>query len=180
MKRNFAWGSKEKEVSNLIKCKRVCSNKKDKGGLWLCSIRHRNISLVLKWWWRYYLKRNNLWNQILQDKNGVELKTALSLVPHKPCSCSSLFYFIKQLRVCPTGIVSGSNFWLTLNNSWSVLDLEVWPVVRSKSLCSLTLYKSEDWVNWYSEDCKFTSRKCYDMLTNQDHNIHFQSNFLEK
>lgn len=54
---------------HLLCWKKTCLSKK-KGGLGITSIKHRNISLLAKWWWRNKKETNSLWQRILQSKYG--------------------------------------------------------------------------------------------------------------
>lgn len=76
-RRDFLWGSYSGEQQHahklhLLGWERICKPKA-KGGLGLPSIHLRNSALLLKWWWRCSSERDNLWNQFLKAKYGVNI-----------------------------------------------------------------------------------------------------------
>lgn len=73
-RRKFLWGSKSKDgvdssKMHLMSWDKVCKPMAA-GGLGLDSLRLRNLSLLLKWWWRCYNERNSLWTKVLREKYG--------------------------------------------------------------------------------------------------------------
>lgn len=60
---------------------------KNSGGLGIVPLKHRNISLLAKWWWRCYNERNRLWNRLLSEKYGAGLSFGITaLTQRKDCS----------------------------------------------------------------------------------------------
>ena len=64
IRRSFLWGQNEdKRVGiSLINWDTVCLPK-EWGGLGVSNLRLRNISLLLRWWWRLYTNPNCLWTE---------------------------------------------------------------------------------------------------------------------
>lgn len=51
----------------LIRWDKLCMTKTN-DDLGISSIKHRNISLLSKWWWRHRTNSGCLWNMILRNK----------------------------------------------------------------------------------------------------------------
>lgn len=45
---------------------------KDKGGLGIRRIKQMNVSLLLKWWWRFGKEKNALWRKSIAAKYKME------------------------------------------------------------------------------------------------------------
>ncbi|KAJ0497883.1 hypothetical protein HanOQP8_Chr13g0484851 [Helianthus annuus] len=65
-RRNFFWGGNEdKNKLNWVKWNKVCAPK-EAGGLGLTPLRDANIALLSKWWWRFKIQPDTLWNKVIR------------------------------------------------------------------------------------------------------------------
>lgn len=91
IRRDFLWGHNTgNNVStskmHLLNWEKICVPK-NSGGLGIVPLKHRNISLLAKWWWRCYNERNRLWNRLLSEKYGAGLSFDITaLTQRKDCS----------------------------------------------------------------------------------------------
>lgn len=72
IRRNFFWGDQAQDgvkgsKLHLVKWSNVCKAK-NKGGLSLDNLSTRNSTLLLKWWWKWFSERENLWWNVIQQK----------------------------------------------------------------------------------------------------------------
>nr|KAJ0209961.1 hypothetical protein LSAT_V11C400220670 [Lactuca sativa] len=69
---NFC-GEKQVTKNKWVSWEKIISPK-DLGGLEVGSLRSFNISLIMKWWWRYRSEPNSIWNQIIQGIHDLKHK----------------------------------------------------------------------------------------------------------
>lgn len=68
--RNFLWGdTATKKGQHLIKWS-TTKLSKNSGGLGILDLHNRNISLLGKWIWRYYVEEKALWRKVISAKYG--------------------------------------------------------------------------------------------------------------
>ena len=66
-RRRFFWRKKkDKRAYHWVKWSRVCRSKK-KGGLGIKDLHKQNISLLVKWWWKFELG-DGLWQKIIRAR----------------------------------------------------------------------------------------------------------------
>ncbi|GJS64070.1 RNA-directed DNA polymerase, eukaryota [Tanacetum coccineum] len=70
IRRNFFWGgSLDSQKISWIAWKKVISPLKC-GGLGIDSLSSSNISLLSKWWWRFYNESDSLWGRVIRSIHG--------------------------------------------------------------------------------------------------------------
>lgn len=61
----FLWGG-NKDNRGITPIKRsIIELRKEKGGLGIGNLLHRNLALLFKWWWRFSVEGNPLWKRIV-------------------------------------------------------------------------------------------------------------------
>ncbi|KAI3804400.1 hypothetical protein L1987_25906 [Smallanthus sonchifolius] len=65
LRKSFFWGgSMEKRKIHWFKWETVTAPK-DKGGLGLGTLEDLNLSLLVKWWWRYKVEEERMWRRVI-------------------------------------------------------------------------------------------------------------------
>lgn len=78
MRRRFVWGGDmEKKKICWVSWSKVMAPK-EKGGLGLGSLRALNLSLLVKWWWRYKVENDSLWRKVIQGLHKIDIRTGLA------------------------------------------------------------------------------------------------------
>ncbi|KAJ0577283.1 putative RNA-directed DNA polymerase [Helianthus annuus] len=70
IRRRFLWGgSSIGRKIRWVAWDRILSSKKA-GGLGVGGIKEMNLGLISKWWWRYKICKNHLWNKVIDEIHG--------------------------------------------------------------------------------------------------------------
>ncbi|KAJ9551049.1 hypothetical protein OSB04_015094 [Centaurea solstitialis] len=86
IRRKFFWGaSEEKAKLAWINWSKVLTNK-SQGGLGVSSILIKNISLLCKWYWRFFNEDDALWNKVIKAIYGPDGGFFSDINPPKGCS----------------------------------------------------------------------------------------------
>ncbi|GKA47535.1 TRAF-type zinc finger domain-containing protein 1-like protein [Tanacetum coccineum] len=119
-RRRFFWGFKEDERGmSWFNWKTVLSPF-NKGGLGIGSIRAKNLALLGKWWWRFHVEKDALWNKAIGEiygrDGGLSTPNGLGIKKGVWDKISSIGYTMHQL-----GISFSSSFWRLVGNRESIL-----------------------------------------------------------
>lgn len=126
VRRWFFWGeylsgdSWSKKL-HTINWNRVCISKTS-GGLGLSFLTHKNISLLVKWFWKLHNDRNSLWYKVITGKYGSDIKDFLSSYNN---SCSQ--------NLSPT-MKSLLEAYQCLPSRFKNMDNFVWSVGNGKNI----------------------------------------------
>lgn len=126
VKRRFFWGeylsgdSWSKKL-HTINWNMVCISKTS-GGLGLSFLTHKNISLLVKWFWKLHNDRNSLWYKVITGKYGGDIKDFLSSYNN---SCSQ--------NLSPT-MKSLLEAYQCLPSRFKNMDNFVWSVGNGKNI----------------------------------------------
>lgn len=76
IRRKFFWrelggNSSSTRKLHTINWRTICLPK-DRGGLGLSNLEHRNWALITKWWWKFQLEKSSLWRKVIAGKYGVD------------------------------------------------------------------------------------------------------------
>lgn len=73
MQRRFFWGDYIGDKRSIPSVKwSLIELPKEMGGLGVGNIMYKNLSLIFKWWWRFYESDNSLWKTILISVHSVK------------------------------------------------------------------------------------------------------------
>lgn len=135
IRRSFLWGKNEvnKKGVSLINWNTNCLPKKW-GGMGVSKLQERNISLLLRWWWRLYTVTDSLWAEIVTLLKKTQSR---SLGP-KIWQQEGSFFWSNLLAINPLFVLS--TWWIIANGKLISYWFDAWndtPLARQPGLLGM-------------------------------------------
>ena len=94
---SFLWGDTDlKRKVHLVNWGCV-TLKKEQGGVGIRRLREMNVSLLLKWWWKFGVERNSLWKRIICSKSQDSMEGWMPVV-ESASKCSRVWQDIISIH----------------------------------------------------------------------------------
>ncbi|XP_058185619.1 uncharacterized protein LOC131302843 [Rhododendron vialii] len=113
IQRQFFWGDTlEKKKLHLVKWSCLTKSRK-RGGLGIKKLLDHYLSLLAKWWWRFYKEKGSLWHKVISMKYGLDNSEWLLQLP-MPTRASNVWK-----DICSVGDIS-SEFGKYLHDGFKI------------------------------------------------------------